>query len=174
MLCLARVSVDSLEVYAVCLPTGLQNLVKRVDAGYSRSTLHDIHMAVFLFSFDSESLYAMCFDYAGDRYIDSGARVFDNVDGNLTAKLTSRGVAGVVDTSHPTQPTKPYVIVYSAVDSSQNIAIPAYRQVSVICRQVGSSHYVLLLLVFSYVAIDQYDGNLCNQVPGPHYVIRLN
>lgn len=73
--------------------------------------------------------------FAGDPYVDSGATATDNRDGNLTAQLTSWGVAAI-DTTLPTPPFHPYILAYGVRDSAQNQAIPVYRKVSVVCRQV--------------------------------------
>lgn len=59
----------------------------------------------------------------------------DNKDGNLTAQLTSFGVAAI-DTTLPTLPGIPYSVYYEVADSVHNIAAPVYRWITVVCRQV--------------------------------------
>lgn len=72
----------------------------------------------------------------GENYVDSGALIVDNIDGDLSKLSTSYGVANITGLQ-PTPPDSPYVIVYQAQDSSQNIAVPSYRLVHVLCRKVS-------------------------------------
>ncbi|EFJ49406.1 hypothetical protein VOLCADRAFT_89802 [Volvox carteri f. nagariensis] len=70
----------------------------------------------------------------GSSWSDPGASVWDDVDGNLTARLHAFGVAAV-DTSRPTSPGLPYSykIEYQAADLAGNIAQPAYRFIRLVC-----------------------------------------
>lgn len=66
-------------------------------------------------------------------YIDPGATATDNVDGNITSRLTTYGV-GAVKTVAPTATASPYVITYNVIDSSGNQATPGLRYVVVTCK----------------------------------------
>ncbi|KAL0020782.1 hypothetical protein WJX79_001465 [Trebouxia sp. C0005] len=81
--------------------------------------------------------------YVGTTYIDPGATATDNVDGNITSRLTTYGV-GAVKTAAPTASASPYVITYSVTDSSGNQATPGLRYVVVTCKSptvMGCSAY---------------------------------
>lgn len=72
---------------------------------------------------------------AGTPYTDPGAVAWDNVDGNLTSKVSVYGVAAAV-TSRPTPSDSPFKIYYDVQDNAGNPAITAMRWLSVICQQV--------------------------------------
>ncbi|DBA96111.1 TPA: hypothetical protein ACH3X1_001605 [Trebouxia sp. C0004] len=66
-------------------------------------------------------------------YTDPGATATDNVDGNITSRLTTYGV-GAVKTVAPTATASPYVITYNVIDSSGNQATPGLRYLVVTCK----------------------------------------
>ena len=70
---------------------------------------------------------------AGTNYVDPGATATDNVDGNITSRLTSYGI-GAVKTTAPTASSSPYLITYDVSDSSGNAATPGLREVVVACK----------------------------------------
>jgi len=70
---------------------------------------------------------------AGTAYADPGATAMDNVDGNITSKLTSYGI-GAVKTIAPTSSSSPYYITYDVSDSSGNAATQGLREVVVACK----------------------------------------
>lgn len=57
----------------------------------------------------------------------------DNVDGDITSRLTTFGV-GAVSTTAPTASSSPYVITYTVTDTSGNAATPGIRYVIVACK----------------------------------------
>lgn len=65
-------------------------------------------------------------------YIDAGAIAFDYIDRDVSSSLSKLGLS-LVDTRAPTVPGIPYVVSYSAYDSSRNFAEPAERHVLVQC-----------------------------------------
>ena len=71
--------------------------------------------------------------YVGTTYVDPGATATDNVDGNITSRLSTYGV-GSVKTTAPTSVSSPYVITYDVTDSSGNAATPGLRYVIVACK----------------------------------------
>ncbi|KAL0020772.1 hypothetical protein WJX77_012245 [Trebouxia sp. C0004] len=71
--------------------------------------------------------------YVGSTYTDPGATATDNVDGNITSRLTTYGV-GAVKTVAPTATASPYVITYNVIDSSGNQATPGLRYLVVTCK----------------------------------------
>lgn len=70
---------------------------------------------------------------AGTTYVDPGATATDNVDGNITSRLSAFGV-GAVDTSAPTTASTPYLITYDVSDSAGNTAVEGLREVIVACK----------------------------------------
>jgi hypothetical protein len=68
----------------------------------------------------------------GAQYSDAGAIALDDVDGDVTASLSRAGLS-LVSTIAPTTPGLPFVVRYSAHDSSGNVAEPAERHVYVLC-----------------------------------------
>jgi hypothetical protein len=70
----------------------------------------------------------------GAQYSDAGAIALDDVDGDVTASLSQAGLS-LVSTSAPTTPGSPFVVRYSATDSSGNFAEPASRHVCVLCAE---------------------------------------
>ncbi|DBA80580.1 TPA: hypothetical protein ACH3X1_007841 [Trebouxia sp. C0004] len=66
-------------------------------------------------------------------YVDPGATARDNVDGNITSKLTSYGI-GAVKTTAPTSSSSPYYVTYGVSDSSGNAALQGLREVVVACK----------------------------------------
>ena len=76
--------------------------------------------------------------YAGVHYVDPGATAYDNVDGNITSRLSTFGV-GAVDTTTPSDPSQPYVISYDVTDSAGNRATTRRRRVNLICPVVSTS-----------------------------------
>lgn len=65
------------------------------------------------------------------RHTAAGATAFDEVNGDLTSKLSREGLADV-DTTTPTPSKKPYVVTYFAADSAGNKAM-AKRMVTIVC-----------------------------------------
>ena len=65
--------------------------------------------------------------------MDPGATAWDNVNGNLTADLSTYGV-GAVKTTAPTAASTPYLITYDVSDSSGNAATQGLREVVVTCK----------------------------------------
>lgn len=57
----------------------------------------------------------------------------DNVDGNITSRLSSFGI-GAVDTTAPSNASQPYIITYDVSDSAGNAASQGLREVIVACR----------------------------------------
>ena len=70
---------------------------------------------------------------AGTTYVDPGATAMDNVDGNITSKLSTFGIGAVV-TSAPTNSSSPYYITYDVSDSAGNAAVEGLREVIVVCK----------------------------------------
>lgn len=70
---------------------------------------------------------------AGRAYIDPGATASDNVDGNITSRLSTFGL-GAVDTSAPNNASDPFYITYDVSDSAGNAAVRGLRGVLVVCR----------------------------------------
>ncbi len=70
---------------------------------------------------------------AGTTYVDPGATATDNIDGNITSRLSTFGV-GAVDTSAPTTAKAPYLITYDVSDSAGNAAVEGLREVVVACK----------------------------------------
>jgi hypothetical protein len=70
----------------------------------------------------------------GAQYSDAGAIALDDVDGDVTASLSRAGLS-LVTTIAPTTPGVPFVVRYSAKDSSGNFAEPAERHVYVQCLE---------------------------------------
>ncbi|KAK3288012.1 hypothetical protein CYMTET_4499, partial [Cymbomonas tetramitiformis] len=71
-------------------------------------------------------------------FIDPGIHAHDDIDGNLTAAISSFGV-GAIDTSLVTPPDAPYVVRYSVADAAGNTAAEVRRRVSVVdpCASQG-------------------------------------
>jgi hypothetical protein len=70
----------------------------------------------------------------GAQYSDAGAIALDDMDGDVTASVSRAGLS-VVSTSAPTAPGLPFVVRYSAHDSSGNVAEAAERHVYVLCAE---------------------------------------
>ena len=68
----------------------------------------------------------------GSVYSDAGALALDSTDGDVSASVSSSGLAWVT-TSGPTLPQNPFTVHYSARDSSGNTAEPVHRHVHVMC-----------------------------------------
>ncbi|KAK3281361.1 hypothetical protein CYMTET_10848 [Cymbomonas tetramitiformis] len=62
---------------------------------------------------------------------DPGVEAVDDIDGNITARVSSYGV-GAVDTSVETPTESPYVITYNVADHSGNLAAEVRRRVYVL------------------------------------------
>lgn len=71
--------------------------------------------------------------HAGSKYLDPGATATDNVDGNITSRLSTYGV-GAVKTTLPTPASAPYIIQYDVSDSAGNAATEGVREVVVACK----------------------------------------
>lgn len=71
--------------------------------------------------------------HAGSTYIDPGATATDNVDGNITSRLSTFGL-GAVDTTAPNNASDPYLITYDVSDTAGNAAVQGLRGVLVLCR----------------------------------------
>ena len=69
-----------------------------------------------------------------DVYSDAGAVALDSRDGDVSDSVSASGLAWVT-TSVPTLPQNPFVIHYSAQDSSGNTAEPVLRYVHVTCPE---------------------------------------
>ena len=70
----------------------------------------------------------------GAQFTDAGAIALDAADGDVSASLSRSGLS-LVSTSAPTAPGVPFVVRYSAHDSSGNMAEPVERHVEVKCAQ---------------------------------------
>lgn len=70
---------------------------------------------------------------AGRAYVDPGATATDNVDGNITSRLSTFGL-GAVDTTAPNNASDPFFITYDVSDSAGNAAVRGLRGVLVVCR----------------------------------------
>ena len=70
---------------------------------------------------------------AGSAYTDPGATATDNVDGNITSRLSTFGL-GAVDTTAPNNASNPFFITYDVSDSAGNAAVRGLRGVLVVCR----------------------------------------
>ncbi|GFR45387.1 hypothetical protein Agub_g6765, partial [Astrephomene gubernaculifera] len=72
---------------------------------------------------------------AGSNFVDPGARVVDDVDGDITASLARSYPSGYpLDTHVPRDESNPFVIAYTAWDSAGNVAV-AFRRVYVVCPE---------------------------------------
>ena len=70
---------------------------------------------------------------AGSAYTDPGATATDNVDGNITSRLSTFGL-GAVDTTAPNNASDTFLITYDVSDSAGNAAVRGLRGVLVLCR----------------------------------------
>ena len=70
---------------------------------------------------------------AGTTYADPGATATDNVDGDITSRLSTFGV-GAVSTTAPTNASAPYLITYDVSDTAGNAALEGLREVIVACK----------------------------------------
>eukprot|EP00854_Cymbomonas_tetramitiformis_P001524 gene1525-biopygen1385 len=75
----------------------------------------------------------------GQTFVIPGIEAYDDVDGNLTAAVSSFG-AGAIDTSMATPEDAPYVVTYSVSDRAGNSASEVRRRVSVMdpCAGAGA------------------------------------
>lgn len=71
--------------------------------------------------------------HAGSIYVDPGATATDNVDGNITSKLSTFGL-GAIDTNTPSNASDPFLITYDVSDTAGNAAVQGLRQVLVVCQ----------------------------------------
>ena len=70
---------------------------------------------------------------AGSTYVDPGATATDNVDGDITSRLSTFGI-GAVSTTVPTSASSPYIITYDVTDAAGNAATQGLREVIVACK----------------------------------------
>lgn len=63
----------------------------------------------------------------GTEYVDAGATAMDNVDKDLTAKISTT-LTAEIDTFGPTDPEAPYVVSYDVSDSANNKASTVRRR----------------------------------------------
>ncbi len=74
----------------------------------------------------------MCL-FAGTTYVDLGATAMDNIDGNITSRLSTFGIGKVVTTA-PNNASAPYIITYDVSDAAGNAAVQGLREVIVACK----------------------------------------
>ena len=85
---------------------------------------------------------------AGTSYSDAGATATDNVDGDITSRISAYGTS-LVSSKVPTPAGTPYVVTYDVSDRAGNRALTATRQVIVACPSVRSLALPCLILTIS-------------------------